>query len=117
MAAGMTPEEFWHGPPELCKAYREAWRIRRDNQFSAEWRQGIYVLHAVSTALDKGFNGGKAKVEYPDAPLFSSKKIREEIEERRERKAIEAQKKRLDLWAAKVNKRFAERDRQRGEGD
>ena len=115
MAIGMSPEEFWHGPARLCRAYREAWKIRRDNRFAAEWRQGMYTQAALSVALDHAFNKD-AKSEYPDAPLWSSEQIRKEAEERRAREEMEAQMRRVDLWAAQVNKRFADRERQGEEG-
>ncbi len=116
LAIGMSSDEYWHGPPELCEAYRRAWEIERDNRYSSEWRQGMYTLRALAVALDGALNGGKAKAEYPDAPLFSTRAIREEIEERRAREASEAQRRRLEAWAARVNKRFDERERQ-GEGE
>lgn len=112
----MSAEEYWHGPTRLCESYRKAWEIRRDNQFAREWRAGIYTMHAVGVALDRAFNGEKAKAEYPDAPLYSSEEIRREIEEKRERAAAEAEMKRLDLWAAKVNRMLSGNDG-RGEGD
>ena len=80
MAIGMSPEEFWHGPLALCGAYRKAWEIQQDQRFASEWRQGLYVHEAFSTVMDHAFSKAATST-YPDAPLFSSQKIREEIED------------------------------------
>ena len=105
MAIGMSPEEFWHGPLALCGAYRKAWEIQQDQRFASEWRQGLYVHEAFSTVMDHAFSKAATST-YPDAPLFSSQKVREEIEERRERRAMEVERKRVFEWAERVAKRF-----------
>jgi len=106
LAIGMPAEEFWHGPIRACEAYRAAWRARCENLAAAEWRQGLYVSYAVLSSLDKAFNGRKATVEYPDAPLFSPRESHEEHEARRERERMEAQRERVRAWAEAVNSRL-----------
>lgn len=46
----MPQEEFWHGPPRLAVAYREAYAIRRDNEHLSEWRLGLYFRDALLNA-------------------------------------------------------------------
>ena len=79
--AGMTAEEFWHGEPWLCSAYREALRMRHDESMSSEWRQGQYVLAALQVALDGALNGGKAGAEYPARPAGMSDEWTEAADE------------------------------------
>lgn len=109
----MSADEFWHGPLRLCEAYRRAWEAKRDMQFAAEWRQGLYVHEAFSVVMDHAFNKSATST-YPDAPLFSSEEIRREYEERRERAAMEAERERVFAWAEMVRKRFEERQGESG---
>lgn len=105
----MSAEEFWHGPFDLARAYRKAWRIRReverDEAFAAEWRQGMYTLEALGVALAHAFGKGSG-VDYPDAPLFSSEKMREMAEEQREKREMERVRAMLQAKMAAYNKRF-----------
>ena len=43
MAIGMTPAEFWQGPPYLAAAYREAEEMRRHERNYGYWMQGAYI--------------------------------------------------------------------------
>ena len=100
----MTSEEYWHGPPRLCAAYREADRARRERLYVSEWRQGLYVQRAVESALDLMLRGSSgATVEYFEAPLVSAAGRSEEEAERRE---MERQRARMMAMAAAVNVRF-----------
>lgn len=83
---GMTAHEYWDDDPWLVKAYREAYRIKQEEQNTYLWLQGLYNYIGVATALNNGFNNRKEK--YPEKPfdLFQEEKKREETpEEIRER--------------------------------
>lgn len=103
----MSSEEFWHGPFDLARAYREAWEIRTDVRFAEEWRQGYYTLRALSVALDHSFNRD-ATSEYPDAPLFSVSANREAEEEERRRRQTLRFREQLQARVARINERIAE---------
>ena len=107
LAIGMSAEEFWHGPFDLARAYREAWLIRRDNAYMAEWRQGMYFQTALSVALDRAFNKGSSAT-YPEEPLFTaSEETRRAREAARERARMEQNKIRLQGIAKRLNERLA----------
>ena len=90
MSFGMTPDEFWHGDPRLCEAYRRAYDLKRETEFYAELRQGRYVLEALLAAspafreISRGINH-----ESPSEPLFSLVGRSEEVSERQEKQAME----------------------------
>lgn len=114
MSIGMTAQEFWHGPLELAGAYREAWRIKMDNAYVAEWRQGVYVERAVGCVMDHLLNRN-ARSEYPQEPLWSSEKAAAELAEERERAQTLRARDAFKALAADYNARFAERRRREGE--
>lgn len=91
---GMTADEFWHGPAWLARSYREAWRMRMQSAYMAEWRQGLYVLHALGAALSD-------KAKYPEEPLFTMESA-EEAEERRARERMERIKRSFQQAAVRI---------------
>lgn len=48
MAMGMTPDEYWHGDPELCVWYRQAHRLRLIQQNEDAWLHGLYTYEALA---------------------------------------------------------------------
>ena len=51
LAIGMTEDEYFRGDPALCKAYREAWKIKtkfeRDTANWKAWLLGGYVYQTM----------------------------------------------------------------------
>lgn len=43
----MTAEEFWKGPPELARAYREKAKLEREAKNEFAWWQGLYIYDAI----------------------------------------------------------------------
>lgn len=109
MVLGMSQEEFWFGEPRLAVAYREAEKMRRENLYFAEWRQGRYVYEALLAAspafreLSKGIEH-----EYPQQPLFSNLLDQEALEEQRERARFEKMMKLFEARAASINDKLRE---------
>ena len=62
----MTYEDYWEREPRLVKAYREAERIKIENQNTFEWLQGKYFFDALCVALNNSFS--KRKLDYPEKP-------------------------------------------------
>lgn len=58
--------------PKESQAFYEANRIRREEIDDISWVMGMYMLRAVSVALDHGFNGRKARSDYFDKPIMSN---------------------------------------------
>lgn len=104
---GMSSEEFWHGRPRLCEAYRQAHAIRREAAYYDEWRAGLYTFEALAAAapLYRGRVRGEEPRGYPERPLFSkeSQRLREEDEERRHMERMRAN---VLAFATSFNKRF-----------
>lgn len=76
---GMSADEYWDGDVWLAKAYRDAWKIKEENNNISQWLNGYYVYQAFGTVLDQAF-GGRSK--YPDPiELYPREKTAEEIQE------------------------------------
>ena len=74
--------------PKILKAYVKAHEIKMKQEDESQWRHNSYTFEAVMTALDKGFNGRKAKCEYPSEPHYMSnapKEIEGEVMSRERR--------------------------------
>lgn len=84
---GMTPAQYWEGPPHLAVAYRKAYRLRRETENEQAWLQGIYVFDALAVCLANAFaKRGSKKQTYIDKPidifpLTEREKKRRETEE------------------------------------
>lgn len=85
----MTPEQFWHGDPWLCKVYRDAYQLKLQEQNNSAWLQGLYVYNAVATVASQMTS--KKKVKYMEKPLdiFGvEKEVPKEEQERKNHEAI-----------------------------
>lgn len=97
----MTPDEYWHGSPELTRAYLEAEKLRKEDQNRGFWLQGLYFYHALMTCVSKALDKN-SKAEYMSEPLRIFPPTKEEIEEdrREEAERLEAQ---LNAFARAFN--------------
>lgn len=83
ISIGMTPRQFWCGPPRLAKVYREAekYRVRRRNEEA--WRDGVYFMSALNATVMNSFRKkGTSPAEYMAEPLPLSES---EVQQREER--------------------------------
>lgn len=106
----MTYEDYWEREPRLVKAYREAERIKIENQNTFEWLQGKYFFDALCVALSNfsaGLGGKQGKQNYPDKPHRITPMTEEEIEEDKKRK-LEAYKAYLTAWQTAFNNKHKE---------
>lgn len=103
----MTYEDYWEREPRLVKAYREAERIKIENQNTFEWLQGKYFFDALCVALSNSFSKSKAK--YPEKPHRITPMTKEEIEEDKKRK-LEAYKAELIAWQTAFNNKHKEQN-------
>lgn len=107
LSIGMPLKEYWDGRPELVRYYRQAYKLRQEEQNQALWLQGLYVYDAIlraSPVLHAFAKEGTKATPYVDKPYPMS---REEIVHRKqeaERKAYEASLERM-LSMATQNKR------------
>jgi len=58
----MSYELYWDGRPELVIPYRRADILRQKRDNNNAWLNGVYIRHAVMSALDK-------KAKYPKQPI------------------------------------------------
>lgn len=100
---GMSADEYWHGEPELTRAYAEAYKLRKEERNWELWLQGLYIYHAVCVALSNAFDKN-SKAKYMDSPLEIFPPGKADEEERAEKEAIEL-KRRLDAFEARFNGR------------
>lgn len=102
MSIGMTPEQFWCGPPRLAKVYREAeiYRLKRENVQA--WRMGQYVLSALQAVIGSAFAKNKSQVPtYVAEPLPLNDK---EVAERKARDEREAEERIIEKMERLVGK-------------
>ncbi len=95
----MTPDEYWHGSPELTQAYRAAYKLRKEERNWECWIQGLYFYHALNVALSNAFGG---KAEYMSEPIKIFPPTQEEIEKQQEKEAEQLYKT-LSAFAEKFN--------------
>lgn len=84
LAIGMTYDEFYRQDHTLAKAYREAYKLKLEEQNRALWLQGLYVYQAISRVapLLIPFNEHPKAEPYLEKPipLFNDEESRENAE-------------------------------------
>lgn len=90
LVMGMTPEQYWDGESSWKKAYREAYRLRTENEWRlndrSNWYMGQYiisVLQAVPLFVGGLNTSGVTLPEYPDKPFFEKEEERKSEEQRK----------------------------------
>lgn len=107
---GFTVDDIdWSSPADL-EPYSKAYKLQLQQQDSQLHIMGMYVLSAVSTAIEHNFAGKKAKQEYVKEALLSrvfenDGLSQKEIEEREINKAILTEK---QYMAMAINKGLPE---------
>lgn len=114
---GMSYELFWEGPPSLAKAYRDAYRIRMEEQNAMAWIQGFYVYDAVASIIANVLRQrGGTRHSYIEKPvdLFP---LSEEEKARREQEENEKIYKQFEelARAQRAKKRSGKQDKTGGE--
>ena len=95
----MSPDDYWHGSPELTQAYREAYKVHKEERNWEMWLQGLYFCHALNVALSNALDKN-SKAEYMEEPIKIFPPTEEELEEQREKEARELER-RLNAFAAR----------------
>lgn len=93
MAIGMTYEEYWNGPPELAKYYRESYKVKRDMDNQKLWLQGLYFYTAlcdVSPVLNAFAKSGTKPIEYIKRPIDLDEKHAQKTKEENEKEKMNA---------------------------
>lgn len=109
MVMGMTYDQFWNDDVELVKFYREAFQLKQQLKEQDLWLQGAYFCEAISAC----FSDKKNKVTYPEKPhgylgikkaeTAAQKSAKEEL---KKKQAYEKTKIDMELWAARLERKF-----------
>ena len=100
---GMTYDEYWNGDPWMCRDYRKAHEIKRDEFNSNAWLQGFYNYIATQTAVGNAFREkGRQPVKYLEQPLDLHEKEKTVQEIRQE--AYEKLKRLKEVWDGRHHK-------------
>lgn len=106
----MTYDQFWNEDVELVKFYREAFRLKQQQENQRLWIQGMYVYEAIldaSPILHAFAKKGTKPVPYREQPyeLFEKrKKERKNITQ--EQKSDNKAKAVMEMFMVNFNKRF-----------
>lgn len=117
LAIGMTTDEYWHGDPTLCKAFRKADLIRQERMNNEKWLQGAYIYEALCAAspLMNAMSKRGKPFPYPKKPYESqkpqSKKSRVEIE----KEEAQVQKDKFLAQMSMINAKFERQAKKEGE--
>lgn len=78
---GVSKEEFMDSTPKDLEPYKKAYEYKQKEKDCYMWQMGIYVLDAVSVAVNRALNGKKYKGEYFKEPLSMNSENTENITE------------------------------------
>ena len=91
----MTLHEYWYESPHLVKYYRQAHKLKMEEQNQIAWIQGLYFKAALDSTLGTMFKRKGAKnVPYLEKPL----EIFPKTEAEKEKEAIKERQKAIDYF-------------------
>ena len=102
----MSYAEYWNGPNDAPKHYREAFKLRQENVNHEAWLYGLYVYDAVTSAMSHLNSKTSSHKKYAEKPYSFTKK---DIERDKEKKVIEAQAQAevwMKSWVSATQKMF-----------
>lgn len=106
----MTYNQYWHGPAEVARYYREAYKLKQKERNRELWLQGMYIYEAlidVAPIMVAFPKKGTKPTPFSEEPYpLTALEIRER-KEREERKRAEQLRAALEKWAARTNAYFA----------
>lgn len=77
----MTYDEYWYGDPLMVRAFYKAEKIRQERMDAEAWLNGIYFKRAIESSIGNAFRAKHSDaIEYPDGPLLTEAKRREQEE-------------------------------------
>ena len=101
LVMGVDHDVFWTMNPTSLLPYTKAFSLKRKYADEDSWRNGLYVLMAIATAMDK-------KAKYPKMPL-SHKADLEHDKEALEIRKMKAIKQTVLERMAVINNRFSKK--------
>ena len=112
MAMGMTYEQFWDGDPEMVKAYRKAYELRRKVENQRAWLQGMYFYDAIcrTAPILRAFSKAKKPQPYPTEPYSVEAPTEQRERESRLSDNDERARVSMEIFAIKFNKQFKKKE-------
>lgn len=110
LAEGMSYEAFWDDDVDIVKAYRKAYKIKRDKDNFNAFLIGNYVYDAlvcVAPALASPFNKHPKIEKYHTAPYELDDSHKKEKEQSKEQLSYETGLAQMKAWANAFNKKLA----------
>ena len=103
LSIGMSYELYWHGEPNLVKAYRKADEMRVDRMNYEKWLQGLYIYQGIGclTPILNPFSKKHKPEEYPKEPIAITERAKNQ-------KAMEEGKNVADflkIWAESLKEK------------
>ena len=75
LSIGMSSAEYWDGDPSLARYFREAYRLRQEQDDHKAWQQGLYIYEGLTAALSNMFRKkGSVAASYPSLPYLQKDK-------------------------------------------
>lgn len=105
LSIGMTYDLYWHGDPDLVKAYRKAEEIRNDRKNQEMWLQGMYIYEAlcdVSVVIPRLSKRPVKPEPYSKEP-YQLRREDEKQRERREKARMQKAKAKMEAFATRIN--------------
>lgn len=94
MSIGMTYDQYWYGDVRMTEVFRNAHKIRMEEQNQMLWLQGQYVYNAICSVAPVLVTMPKKGAEilpYPDfLPLFQDGETKRAQEEKEEKERLQA---------------------------
>ena len=125
LVMGMSAEEFWDGEPWLARSYREAYRIRMENQARIAdrdaWWTGEYIRRALMS-IPITVNGfapkGYSLHDYPEKPMgaLAEERKREEEEKNKQENQQQLALAMFQAFTEKINNGIRKRLEQEKSG-
>ena len=109
LSIGMTAEQYWDGDVNLPKYYRKAEELRKERVNQEAWLQGMYIYDVIlrtAPILQAFAKKGTKPKPYVEEPYPISKKKRDDVQQRKEKKISDKGLAKMQAFMTKTNKHF-----------
>lgn len=110
MSIGMSYDEFWYGTPDLARAYRKMFKVKRSRENVERYEMGAYVYQALCCASPLFLSlapQGTTAHPYPEDPFPVTQ---EEVEEQK----LKAERRKMEKFKAYMDSFIAQQETAKG---
>lgn len=110
LVMGMTSEQYWDGPSDMVKFYREAFRLRQELYNQQAWLQGMYIYEAL-VDVSPAFRsmGAKRARPYSKQPYDLNLPTDTASKNKREKESMDKARAFMEAFAVATNKKFSQK--------